>query len=192
MSDCSRQSIENAKKMMMNVEFITRKINNSDLIKIYSKLHQLSENTCACPSLAYLLFYPELVANKVPYFVVGNEPVQMKNLYLNGMAPKIAYHFYDNKFFTFIINLGRCISLHPPFKRGQLHSLMTMKQLVKLNFFVKKYSKNDLLKNVCIALDEVPTLKVALKKAVRQSSWSGNIPAFVHFDLDDVTDGLYD
>ncbi len=64
-------------------------MSRTDLEKIYAQLYKLSGNTCACPSLAYLLFYPELVANRVPYFLVGNEPVQMLGLYYNHIAPKI-------------------------------------------------------------------------------------------------------
>ena len=60
-------------------------------IKSTASCIRSSGSTCACPSLAYLLFYPELVANRVPYFMAGNEPVQMLALYYNHMAPKIAY-----------------------------------------------------------------------------------------------------
>ncbi len=49
-------------------------MSRTDLEKIYAQLYKLSGNTCACPSLAYLLFYPELVANRVPYFLVGTSP----------------------------------------------------------------------------------------------------------------------
>ena len=105
MSDCALKSIENAKRMLDSVEFITRKVSDDDLRNIYKKLYALSENTCACPSLAYVLFYPELVINKVPYFVLGNEPVQMLGLYFNHMAPKIAYRFPQNKFLNLLLNI---------------------------------------------------------------------------------------
>lgn len=112
MSDCARKSIENAKKCMPNVEFILRKVCDCDLKKFYTKLYQYSENTCACPSLAYALFYPELVENKIKNFVAGNEPVQILGLYYNHMAPKLAYSFSNNKFLNFIINFGRIITIH--------------------------------------------------------------------------------
>ena len=99
-SESAAKSIANAKKTFHNVEFITRTINQTDLRRFYSKLYSLSDNTCACPSLAYLLFYPELVANKVPYFVAGNEPVQMLGLYYNHMAPPIAYTFAGKNFLS--------------------------------------------------------------------------------------------
>ncbi len=81
MSESAKRSIENAKLAFNSVEFISRRVANDELKKIYRKLYSLSENTCACPSLAYVLFYPELVANKVPYFVAGNEPAQLLGPY---------------------------------------------------------------------------------------------------------------
>ena len=71
-SESAKKSIEGAKRTLDTVEFITRKVSNNDLKTIYRKLYEISGNTCACPSLAYVLFYPELVANKVPYFIAGN------------------------------------------------------------------------------------------------------------------------
>ncbi|MDE6362333.1 MAG: hypothetical protein K2L53_05080, partial [Clostridia bacterium] len=118
MSDCARQSIEGAKKTLSKVEFIIRKVADEDLKKIYRRLYATAGNTCACPSLAYLLFYPELVANKVPYFVAGNEPAQLLGLYYNNMAPKIAYTFGNSKVLNALINIGRILTLHPPLKRG--------------------------------------------------------------------------
>ena len=194
MSECARMSIENAKNTLDSVEFITRSVSKNDLKKIYRKLYSLSENTCACPSLAYLLFYPELVANKVPYFVAGNEPVQMLGLYYNHMAPKIAYSFAGNKWLTFFMNVGRILTLHPPLRQGQFQTLMTMKQLAYGDNPIKKLSgySNELVSNVVEAIHAVPELLPPLKKSIRQSSWTGNVPAFVHFDLDKICDGKYD
>ena len=87
-SESALKSIENAKKHFKNVEFIQRSVCAEDLKKIYAELYRLNGNACACPSLAYALFYPTLVAEKVPYFTAGNEPAQMAGLYYNGMAPK--------------------------------------------------------------------------------------------------------
>ena len=96
-SDSALKSIENAGKYFDGVEFITRRICAEDLRKIYEKLYELNENTCACPSLAYVLFYPTLVEENIPYFVAGNEPAQLAGLYYNRMAPEIAYKFPDRK-----------------------------------------------------------------------------------------------
>ena len=193
-SKSASQSIANAKKTFHNVEFITRTVNQSDLLRFYSKLYSLSDNTCACPSLAYLLFYPELVANKVPYFVAGNEPVQMLGLYYNHMAPPIAYTFAGNRLLTFFMNVGRILTLKPPLKQGQFQTLMTMKQLAYGDHPVKKLSgyESELVTNIVEAIRAVPELLPPFKRSIRRSSRTGNVPAFVHFDLDKIAGGVYD
>lgn len=194
MSESAKKSIEGAKKSLSSVEFIIRKIADDDLKKIYMRLYALSENTCACPSLAYVLFYPELVANKVPYFVAGNESAQLLGLYYNHMAPKIAYTFGNNKFLNTLINIWRIITLRPPLKKGQFHALETMKQLAYGDNPVKKISgyKNSLVSNVVDAISQVPQMIKPLKSAIRRSSHSGNIPAFVQVDLNDICGGVYE
>lgn len=194
MSDSARASIENAKKMLDQVEFITRRVANADLKKIYQKLYSLNGNTCSCPSLAYVLFYPELVGNKVPYFVAGNEPAQMLGLYYNHMAPKIAYTFAECKGLQFLMNVGRVLTLHPPFKSGQFQTLATMKQLAYRDNAIKNMMgyKNELLYNIGVAIKEVPNIVNPLKRAIRRSSWTGNIPAFVQVDLNDICGGVYE
>lgn len=194
MSNSARKSIESAKQKLDSVEFITRYISNNDLKTMYKKLYSLSENTCACPSLAYVLFYPELVSNKVPYFIAGNEPAQLQGLYYNHMAPKIVYDFPNNRFLNCMINIGRILTLHPPFKKGQFHTLLTMKQLAKQNKLFMKFSgyKNELLNNVVEGINSIDHMVTPLKKAISKSSWSGNIPAFVQVDLNKITGGSYD
>ena len=56
MSENAKKSVENAKKAFSNVEFISRTVSREDLRRVYRKLFALSGNTCACPSLAYVLF----------------------------------------------------------------------------------------------------------------------------------------
>lgn len=194
MSECAKKSIENAKNVLDSVEFTSRKISNEDLRKIYNKLYSLNENTCACPSLAYVLFYPELVINKVPYFVAGNEPAQLLGLYYNHMAPKIAYTFSENKVLNTLFNIGRILTLHPSLKKGQFHTLATMKQLAYGDSKIKNMAgySNQLVYNICEAIKEVPSILNPLKRAIRSSSWSGNIPAFVQVDFDDICDGVYE
>lgn len=194
MSDSAKASIENAKVHFSNVEFLQRTVSRENLKKIYSKLYEWSGNTCACPSLAYLLFYPELVANHVPYFLVGNEPVQMLGLYYNHMAPKFAYGFAKNPALLAIMNIGRLLTLHPPLKQGQLQTLLTMKQLAYGDNPLKKLSgySNPLVSNVVQAIHQVPELLPPLRHSIRKSSWSGNIPAFVHLDFDRLCGGKYD
>ena len=193
-SESAKQSIENAKKLFPSVEFINRKMSDNDLKKIYTKLYELSENTCACPSLAYILFYPELVSNKIPYFMAGNEPVQMLGLYYNHMAPKFIYGLDDNKPLKFLINAGRILTLRPPFKSGQLQTLSAMKQLSSKNSRIMEFFgySNPLVSNIVTAIHEVPELIPPFKKAVFRSSITGNIPAFVHLDFDEICGGKYD
>lgn len=194
MSESAAKSIEGAKRTLNNVEFISRKVADNDLKKIYKRLYELADNTCACPSLAYLLFYPVLVAEKVPYFIAGNESAQLIGLYYNHMAPKMAYSFGNNKFLNMIINIVRMLTLHRPLKKGQLHTLATMKQLAYGDNPLKNllgYS-NALVHNVVEAIHQVPEIVKPLKRAIRQSSWSGNIPAFVQVDFNEICGGIYD
>lgn len=194
MSESAKRSIDGAKRTLDSVEFITRKISNDDLRTIYKKLYELSGNTCACPSLAYVLFYPELVANKVPYFIAGNEPVQLLGLYYNRMAPPIAYSFSKNRFLNLVINVGRVLTLHPPLKSGQFHTLITMKQLAYGSVSLLKVSdyRNELISNVTTTIHEVPDMVTLLKKSIRSSSRTGRIPAFVQVDLNEICGGRYD
>ena len=194
MSDSARASIQNAKIMLPTVEFITRQVAHQDLAAIYHKLYQISENTCCCPSLAYILFYPELVNTRVPYFVAGNEPAQIKNLFYNNMAPPIAYKYHQSKTLKFLLNVMRIMTLRKPFKPGQFETLTTMKQLTRPKTFLRKFVKyrNELLENVCLAIQEVPDLLKPLKRAIRYSSRTGNIPAFIHIDFNDINNGVYD
>lgn len=193
-SASAKASIEHAKQRFPHVEFLQRTMSRTDLEKIYAQLYKLSGNTCACPSLAYLLFYPELVANRVPYFLVGNEPVQMLGLYYNHIAPKFAYGFAKNRAVSTIINIGRILTLHPPFRPGQLQTLLTMKQLAYGDHALKRLSGycSPLVSNVVEAIHQVPELLPPLRRSIRTSSWSGNIPAFVHLDFDKLCGGKYD
>lgn len=194
MSESAARSIENAKKTLGSVEFIGRRVCDDDLRKIYKRLYSLSGNTCACPSLAYALFYPELVANRVPYFVAGNEPAQALGLYYNRMAPRLAYSFSDKRALNALLNAGRLLTLRPPLRRGQLHTLMTMRQLAYGDSKLKTLAgySNALVSNVCEAIREVPTITAPLKRAIRSSSRTGNIPAFVQVDLDEISGGVYE
>ncbi len=87
LSESAKASIEGAKKAFERVEFISRFVSRADLKRVYRKLYELAGNTCACPSLAYLLFYPELVANRVPYFMAGNEPGRCSDCIITILRP---------------------------------------------------------------------------------------------------------
>ena len=192
-SDSARQSMANARQCFDTVEFITRRVSQADLRRFYNALYRLAGNTCACPSLAYLLFYPELVANRVPYFVVGNEPIQMLGLYYNHLAPPLAYSFADNRALTVLYNIGRILTLHPPLRQGQVQTLLTMRGLAGGNRFVRlsRY-RNELVDHVVEAIRTVPEFLPPLRRAIRRSSVSGRVPAFVHMDFDELCGGVYD
>ena len=193
-SESALKSIENAKKKLQRVEFVTRTVCAADMRTIYKKLYELNGNTCACPSLAYVLFYPLLVEEKVPYFVAGNEPAQLTGLFFNRMAPRFVYGFADNKGLNFLINSGRVLTFRPPLKRGQFHTLTTMKQLAYgTNALIKRSAyRNELVENVTAAIHCVPEIVKPLKRSIRRSSRSGNIPAFVQIDFDKISGGKYD
>lgn len=193
MSKSARKSIENAKKLCPNVEFITRKISDQDLSKIYTKLFSLEQNTCACPSLAYVLFYPVMVDEKIQAFVLGNEPVQMMNLYFNHFAPPIAFKDRPRKMVYSIYNIFRILTLRKPLRSGQLESILTMKQLAYGDSFFKRISgyQNQLITHVSTSLFESKEILKPLKKAIFRSNISGNIPAMLHIDFDDISDGKY-
>lgn len=194
MSESAKKSIENAKKQFSNVEFISRTVDRASLQKIYRKLYERNGNTCACPSLAYLLFYPELVTNRVPCFIAGNEPVQALGLYYNHMAPAFAYRFSESRLLPALMNLGRLITLRPPLKQGQFQTLMTMKQLAYGDHPIKKLSgyNNELVSGIVAAIREVPEMLPPLRRSIRSSSRTGNVPAFVHLDMDKLCGGRYD
>lgn len=193
-SESALKSIANAKRKLTNVEFITRTVCAEDMKRIYGKLYELNGNTCACPSLAYVLFYPVLADEKVPYFVAGNEPAQLTGLYFNRLAPELVYKFPDSRFLNFLINLGRILTFHPPLKRGQFHTLTTMKQLAYGTNKMLKLTgyKNELVENVTQAIHTVPDIVKPLKRALSRSSFSGNIPAFIQVDFDKISGGRYD
>ncbi|MDE6586023.1 MAG: hypothetical protein K2K80_05025, partial [Clostridia bacterium] len=193
-SESALKSIENARRTFDSVEFVTRSVNNDELKKIYKELYKLNGNTCACPSLAYVLFYPTLVNERVPYFVAGNEPAQMAGLYYNGMAPEIAYKFWQSRFLNFCVNLGRILTLRPPLKRGQFHTLTTMSQLSNGTKKIVKLVgyENELVENVTKAIHTVPEIVKPLKRSLRFSSMTGRIPAFVQLDFDKICGGKYD
>ncbi|MBN2539972.1 MAG: hypothetical protein JXB08_00445 [Bacilli bacterium] len=193
MTKNARQSIENAKKQLDNVEFVSRKMSDRDLHKIYEHLYQLEQNPCACPSLAYALFYPDMVDEKIPYFVLGNEPVQMQGIYYNGLTPGFAYNQKYQKYFNILLGIGRILTLRRPFRLGQFHALMTMRQLAYGDSLLKRMAgyESELITHVSDAMRTNSNLVKPLKRAIRRSNWSGNIPALVHVDFDQTMEGRY-
>ena len=193
LSETAVKSISRAKQAFPSVEFISRHIADNDLRRIYCRLYELSGNVCACPSLAYVLFYPELVANRVPYFVAGNEPAQMLGLYYNHMTPPLAYRFSEKRTLSFLFNIGRLLTLRPPLKKGQYHTLKVMHKLAGKDSLIQRKAgyANELVDNIVTAINTVPDLIKPFKRALHRSDRTGNIPAFVQVDLDAVSGGIY-
>lgn len=189
MSDSARRSMENAKKHFPHVEFVSKALPDELQRKFYRRLYELAENTCACPSLAYVLFYPLMVRERLPFFLAGNEPAQMLGLYYNGLAPPIAYAS-DHPLVAGAINLLRLVTLRRPLKRGQFHTLTTMRQLAWGKGRVQKLLgyKNELVDNVVEALQTIPEVLEPLRESLRDK----HIPAFIHMDLDHIAGGSYD
>ena len=191
MSDTALESIKNAKTLFSDVDFIIEKIEDDGLAKVYKKLMILQNNPCACPSLAYFLFYKLLIKEKIPFLILGNEPAQMKNLYYNKMAPKIAYKASQSRFFNFLISIPRILTFRRPFKRGQFHMMSVVKQLAFGKSKLKDIAgyKNQLVDDVCIALKEAPELIKEFKQTVKKSIRKGTMPALVHIDFNEISDG---
>ncbi|MDP3130095.1 MAG: hypothetical protein Q8N15_02050 [Bacillota bacterium] len=191
MSDSARASIENAKKLVPTAEFVIRKVNDVDLRKMYDKLYGLSGNTCACPSLAYVMFYPELVELGVPYLVLGNEPVQMKNLWFQHIAPLSAYDERAHRALSVAINILRVLTLRKPLRRGQAETLFAMRALAYGEPKLKRWSGyvNPLQDDAMTSMRMIPGLLKPFRRAIRRSAWTGRIPAMVHIDMDDAAEG---
>ncbi|MBQ6678076.1 MAG: hypothetical protein IJM71_08520 [Clostridia bacterium] len=194
MSDSARASIEGAKIAFPDVRFVSRKLEDGEMRRVYGKLLSIAGNTCACPSLAYVLFYEYLVRLRVPYFASGNEPVQALGLYFNHFAPRIAFTFAENKPLNFLLNAGRVLTLKPPLKTGQRQTLMAMNQLAFGDSPIKRLAgyRDELVSNIVIAINEAESVMKPFRQAVKRSSRSGHIPAFVHFDLNAICGGTYD
>ena len=193
MTQNAKQSIENAKKKLTNVEFVSRQMSINDLKQIYRHLYSTENNPCACPSLAYALFYPDMVDEGIPYFVLGNEPVQMLGIYYNRLTPKAGYNLRYHRLLNVLISVGRVLTLRKPLKLGQMHTLMTMRQLAYGDSKIKTWAgyNSELVTHVSDALRSLPSMVKPLRRAIRRSNWSGNIPRLVHIDFDEIFDGGY-
>lgn len=195
MSDNALQSIENARTKLPNVKFIIKEADAKSLEKIYAEHYKIAGNTCMCPSIAYILFYPMLVENKVPYIVLGNEPVQIKNLLYNQIAPRFTYNPKILKLFHLIINIGRVITFRKPYRNGQIEMLTLVKGLARGSVWGKKqYGRyqNESSQNVFRALKAAPNeFLCEFKEAIKKSSRK-NTPALIHIDFNNTfSDGVY-
>ncbi len=191
MSQNALQSIENARQKLPNVTFWCEEAEPDALHRFYTKLFELQGNVCACPSIAYLMFFERLVDERVPYLVLGNEPVQMKNLLYNGMAPKIAFNYAESKALNLLLNIPRVLTMKKPYRKGQLQMNAAVSQLVYGDNPVKKLSgyRNTMIENYRTALDDVPELCASAARGLRKCRRNAQLPALVHIDMNDISDG---
>lgn len=188
MSENAKASIEAAKQRFPAVRFVQKALTVKEGHSFYHKLYELSGTMCACPSLAYVLFYPDLVAQNIPYLVVGNEPIQMMGFYYNQLAPLIAYQFPNRKGLNTLLNMARVLQGRPRYQMGQFQTLATMRQLAYGDPWFKKHSRynHDLTKHIVASLQTLPHLLEPLKNAIKHSSKTGRIPRFVQLDFEKV------
>ncbi len=195
MSDWARQSIENARQRLPEVDFLVERAPEDDLRAIYRKTYELQKNVCICPSVAYVLFFQRLCQWQVPYLVLGNEPAQCRNLIYNQMSPAFYFKPWVQTLARLGFNLGRVLTLRRPFAPGQMELYMTVKQLAFGRSAVTKVLKyrNELVENTCASLAQAPDFLAPLHAAVRQAGRSGVLPRLVHIDFDAASDtGVYD
>lgn len=192
MSENARQSIENAKKIVENADFLIKKVDKEVMKRIYTEHYRLAGNTCMCPSLAYVLFYPILTEKNIPYLVLGNEPSQMQNLLFNNISPKIAFRPKIRAIGRFLWNSGRILTFKKPLAAGQEQTYLTVRTLAKGTFFGKsgegKYH-NEQVRNICKALASEKEFTENFRKAVKKSYRNGRIPRLAHVDLSAISDG---
>lgn len=185
-------SIENARKLVKNADIVVKKVDKEVMRRIYARHYALAGNTCMCPSLAYVLFYPLLTDLKVPYLVLGNEPSQMYNLIFNNISPIAAFRPWVQNIGRALINVARLISFRKPFKAGQMQTYFTVRTLAKGTPLYSggegKYH-NEQVHNVFKALADEKEFMQPFKESVRRSWRNGNIPELVHVDLAEISGG---
>lgn len=195
MSDWARESIQNARERLPEVDFLVESAPEKDLRLIYQKAYALQQNVCICPSVAYVLFFQRLSEWGVPYLVLGNEPAQCRNLIYNRMAPAFYFKPWVQSAARLGFNAGRVLTLRRPFRPGQMELYMTVKQLAFGRSPATRLLKyrNELVENTCAALAQAPGFLAPFRAAVRTAGRSGQLPALVHIDFNDVSStGVYD
>lgn len=195
LSDNALQSIENAKKLLPDVDFIIQKAPEQQLNKIYRKIYTLQSNICICPSVAYVLFFETLCKFRVPFLILGNEPAQCKNLIYNQLAPDFYFRPFVQNAARLFINISRIFTLRKPYRAGQMELYMTVKNLAFEKSRILKWLnyQNPLIDNTRKALAEAAELMAPFRKAVKKAGRWGFLPALVHVDFDGISNsGSYE
>lgn len=195
MSDWARESVENARRALPDVDFLVEKAPEKSLTRIYQRAYALQGNVCICPSVAYVLFFERMAEWGVPYLILGNEPAQCRNLIYNHMAPPIYFRPAVQRAARFFFNCGRVLRLRKPFSLGQMELYMTVKQLAFGQSPVTRLLKykNELVENTCAALAEAFDFLAPFQTAVKRAGRTARLPGLIHIDFDDASErGVYD
>lgn len=192
MSPWARESVENARKAMPDVDFLVEKAPDAELKAIYRELYRRQKNVCLCPAVAYVLFLPRLAEWKIPYLVLGTEPAQCKNFIYNRMAPPFYYQPWIQVLARFGFNLGRVLTLRPPMGPGEVECYMMMRQYLMPPGGKKRgLLHNEMMDNIAAALAQAPALLAPFRETVERAGRKGGLPNLVHLDLDKAAGGLY-
>lgn len=194
MSESARRSMENARRALPGVSFVRWSMDDRSLATFYDRLFELQNNHCACPSLAYVLFFPMLSALEVPYLVLGNEPAQVRNLYFNNIAPRIAFSYHKSRALETLLNCGRALCLKRPVDFAQYAYLCAVRNLVCRPGLMHKAASRSFgaIGNIRAALGEIDGFQAAMRRAVRRADRAGRMPRLVHIDLGRAAGGTYD
>ncbi|UCH93977.1 MAG: hypothetical protein JSV88_27425 [Candidatus Aminicenantes bacterium] len=76
-NEASLRNMETARKRLTNVEFVTRTVSWDDIKGTFVALFDSVGYPCMCSDIAYLLFYPLAVQEKIPFVLLGAELCQM-------------------------------------------------------------------------------------------------------------------
>ena len=194
-SDWARESIAHAREALPEVDFLVERAPTPSLNAIYRKAYALQKNVCICPSVAYVLFFQRLCQWDVPYLVLGNEPSQCRNLIYNQMAPAFYYHPLAQSAARLAVNTCRVFTLRRPFAPGQMELYMTVRQHAFRgeSSGKKRNYHNELVENTASALAQAPDFLAPFRQAVREAARSARLPALIHIDFDDISEGgVYD
>lgn len=194
LSSNAKANIQAAKERLPNVEFIERTILPDHLKAMYQTSLQLQGNTCLCPSLAYIIFYPLLVAESIPVIISGVEEAQHKNMVINGFVSPFICNLANSKLLKTALNLFRVLTLRPPYKNGQLQTVTYLKQLVHGNKWAQKILgyHNEMAEHLTTIFRSVPAITQPLAATLKKIDRSGNIPVLVNIDFNKISPtGVY-
>lgn len=188
MSDNAIKSMNNAKEIFTDTDFISKALNDEEQAAIYKKSYELMKNVCICPFAAYPLFLKELRDSGVKYVVSGNEPAQPINLIFNNLSPKTFYNPLFQMLFRALYNMVRIFKGLKPLKKGRMEMLLLLETLAfgQPRYISAKTVRNPMIRNIHETLKEADVLITSFRKEVEQASLDGNIPALIHIDFNDI------